>query len=181
MTISHFSKTSVNFCLKNGAPLSRTYAVRIYRCENLKCIIISTTFSSYYKKTKNSLAWFRERTIPTERPPLVGEVSDNFLNREASCGQRDGSLWPYLLFSRPELLLSIKYLFSCTHEAEWTPLQTHCFSENLVAPGIEPGSLNLQSRTQTTRPQRRLTELKIWLFWLEGNYPSHKKQTDGVK
>jgi hypothetical protein len=24
------------------------------------------------------------------------------------------------------------------HEAEWTPFQTHYFSENLVAPGIEP-------------------------------------------
>jgi hypothetical protein len=32
---------------------------------------------------------------------------------------------------------SIKQLLSCTHEAEWTPSQTHCFSENLVAPGIE--------------------------------------------
>jgi hypothetical protein len=26
------------------------------------------------------------------------------------------------------------------HEAEWTPFQNHYFSENLVAPGIEPGS-----------------------------------------
>jgi hypothetical protein len=29
------------------------------------------------------------------------------------------------------------------HEAEWTPFQTHCFSENLVAPGMEPGPLDL--------------------------------------
>jgi hypothetical protein len=29
--------------------------------------------------------------------------------------------------------------FSCTHEAVWTPLQTH-YSEDLVAPGIEPGT-----------------------------------------
>jgi hypothetical protein len=29
-------------------------------------------------KTKNSVAWVRERTIQTERPPLVGEVSANF-------------------------------------------------------------------------------------------------------
>jgi hypothetical protein len=27
---------------------------------------------------KNSVAWIRERTIPTERPPLVGEASANF-------------------------------------------------------------------------------------------------------
>jgi hypothetical protein len=32
-----------------------------------------------YKKTKqNSMVWVRERTIPTERPPLVGEVIANF-------------------------------------------------------------------------------------------------------
>jgi hypothetical protein len=28
-------------------------------------------------------------------------------------------------------------------EAEWTPFQTHYFSENLVASGFEPGSLDL--------------------------------------
>jgi hypothetical protein len=25
-----------------------------------------------------------------------------------------------------------------SNEAEWTPFQTHCFSENVVAAGIEP-------------------------------------------
>jgi hypothetical protein len=45
---------------------------------------------------------------------------------------------------------SIKQLLSCTHEAEWTPFQTHycflsffVFSENLVVPGIEPGPPDL--------------------------------------
>jgi hypothetical protein len=38
---------------------------------------------------------------------------------------------------------SFKWLLNCTHEAEWTPFQTHYFSENLVAPGIEPGPLDL--------------------------------------
>jgi hypothetical protein len=33
---------------------------------------------SHWKKKLNSLALVRERTIPTERPPLVGEVSANF-------------------------------------------------------------------------------------------------------
>jgi hypothetical protein len=28
-------------------------------------------------------------------------------------------------------------------EAEWTPFQTHYLSENLVAPGIKPGPLDL--------------------------------------
>jgi hypothetical protein len=30
-------------------------------------------------------------------------------------------------------------LLKCTHEAEWTPFRTDYFSENLVAPGIDPG------------------------------------------
>jgi hypothetical protein len=34
-------------------------------------------------------------------------------------------------------------LLNCTPEAEWTPFQTHYFSENLLAPGIEPGPLYL--------------------------------------
>jgi hypothetical protein len=38
---------------------------------------------------------------------------------------------------------SFKQLLSCTHEIEWTPFQTHYFSENLVAPGIEPGPLGV--------------------------------------
>jgi hypothetical protein len=40
------------------------------------------------------------------------------------------------------LRVSSKLLLSCTHEAEWTPFQTH-YSENLAAPGIEPGPLDL--------------------------------------
>jgi hypothetical protein len=41
-----------------------------------------------------------------------------------------------------------------THEAEWIPFQTHYFSENLVAPGIEHRPLDLYLGTPTTRPQR---------------------------
>jgi hypothetical protein len=37
------------------------------------------------------MALVRERTIPTERPPLVGEVSANFSDRGVSRGQREGS------------------------------------------------------------------------------------------
>jgi hypothetical protein len=30
--------------------------------------------------------------------------------------------------------------------AEWTPFQTYCYSENLVAPGIDPGTSRLAAR-----------------------------------
>jgi hypothetical protein len=36
-----------------------------------------------------------------------------------------------------------KQLLNCTHKAEWTPSQTHYFSENLVAVGTEPRPLDL--------------------------------------
>jgi hypothetical protein len=51
--------------------------------------------------------------------------------------------------------ISSKNLLNFTHEAEWTPFQTH-YSENLVAQGIEPALPDfLSSGTLTTRPQRR--------------------------
>jgi hypothetical protein len=35
----------------------------------------------------NSVALVQERTIPTERPPLIGEVSANFCGYKVSRGQ----------------------------------------------------------------------------------------------
>jgi hypothetical protein len=60
-------------------------------------------FSSIWKK--NSVAWVCGWTIPTERPPLVGEVSANFCGKRVPRGQHDRSLRPYYRFSRPEPLL----------------------------------------------------------------------------
>jgi hypothetical protein len=57
-----------------------------------------------------------------------------------ACGQSDGSLLPY---SRLSILEPLLFLSSSTHEAEWSPFQTQHFSENVVAPGIEPGPLVL--------------------------------------
>jgi hypothetical protein len=34
----------------------------------------------------------------------------------------------------------LKSPLSYPHEAEWTPFQTHYFSENLAVPGIQPGT-----------------------------------------
>jgi hypothetical protein len=53
----------------------------------------------------NSVSRVRERTITTERPPLVGEVSVNICGQTVPRGQRDGSLRPYSQFPTPEPLL----------------------------------------------------------------------------
>jgi hypothetical protein len=57
------------------------------------------------------MAWVRDRDIPTERQPLVGEASANFSVREVSPSQRDGSLLPYSRISRPEFLDRSRYFF----------------------------------------------------------------------
>jgi hypothetical protein len=38
---------------------------------------LSTLFTYYYIKHTNSVASVLERTTPTERPPVVGEISAN--------------------------------------------------------------------------------------------------------
>jgi hypothetical protein len=45
---------------------------------------------------KNSGALVRQRTIPTERPPLVGEVSANFSGQRVSRDQRNETPRPLI-------------------------------------------------------------------------------------
>jgi hypothetical protein len=62
----------------------------LHNATNALCCLASAersapTFWKYYPKTKkkkNSVALARKRTMPTERPPLVGEVSANFRDIE---------------------------------------------------------------------------------------------------
>jgi hypothetical protein len=55
----------------------------------------------FYKQTNKHSTWpvVRKRTIPTERPPLVGEVSANFCGQRVSRSQRNGSPWPLISVS----------------------------------------------------------------------------------
>jgi hypothetical protein len=69
----------------------------------------------------------RERTIPTERPPRVGEVIWQLLRWRVPRGQMTDPYGRILGFLDRSPYFSIKYLLSCTHEAEWTPFQTHYF------------------------------------------------------
>jgi hypothetical protein len=64
----------------------------------------TASFRSILNTKTSFVARIRERTIPTERPPLVSEVSADFCGYRVPCGQRDGSLWPYSRISRLEPL-----------------------------------------------------------------------------
>jgi hypothetical protein len=78
-------------------------------------------------------------SISIERPPIVGVVSANFCGYRVSRGQRGGRILGFLNRSRNFFFQVAPQL----HKAEWTPFQTHYFTENLVAPGIESGPLDL--------------------------------------
>jgi hypothetical protein len=59
------------------------------------------THTYQYVKLYYSVVWVRERTMPTERLPHVGEVSANVCGCRVPRGQRDGSLRPYSRFPWP--------------------------------------------------------------------------------
>jgi hypothetical protein len=103
------------------------------------------------------MVWVRKRTIPTERPPLVGEVNANFLRIEVPRGQRHGSLRPYSRFSRQEPLLFYQVAPQLYSRGWVDPVPYPLFF--LVVPRIEPGPPDLYPRTLTTRPQRRSGEI----------------------
>jgi hypothetical protein len=65
----------------------------------------NSTMSKHVVNKLHSMVWVRERTIPTERSQMVGEVIANFCGYRVPRGQRDGSLRQYSRFSRQEPLL----------------------------------------------------------------------------
>jgi hypothetical protein len=99
-------------------------------------------FTSVVAKKLNSVARVSERTIPTERPPPVGELQ-TFADRRCHVVSVTVLYGRILGFLDQSRYFSFRVAPHCTHEAEWTPFQTHYFSENLVALGIEPGPLDL--------------------------------------
>jgi hypothetical protein len=132
-------------------------------------MLIRETMLAYFKnQTKtNSVALVRKRTIPTERPRLVGEVSANFCGQRVSRGQRNGSPRPYSRVSRPEPLLFLPSSSWIVLEAAWTPFQIH-FSENLVGPGIEPGtSGSVAVKKYSLKKKTQCTLMLKWVVYIE--------------
>jgi hypothetical protein len=80
-----------------------TFAHTLSEQWNIRFSHLTWCFGPIYYFTY-SVALVRKRTIPTERPPLAGEVGANFCRWKVPRGQRDRSLWPYCRFSRPNLL-----------------------------------------------------------------------------
>jgi hypothetical protein len=74
--------TNMTFCKQTAALIQGLYRKtgknnRINE-DITEILQINTTYQPKLKTKLNSMALARERTIPTERPPPVGEVSANF-------------------------------------------------------------------------------------------------------
>jgi hypothetical protein len=63
-----------------------------------RIFIVTAVKTSSIKKNLNSVAVVRKRTIPTERPPLVGEVSANFCRYRVLRGQLNEFPRPLISF-----------------------------------------------------------------------------------
>jgi hypothetical protein len=85
------------------------------------------------------MVWVRERTIPTERQPLVGEVIANFCGQRVPRGERDGSLLPYSRFFRQEPLLFYQ-VAPQLYSGGWVDPVSDPLLFFLVVPGIETGT-----------------------------------------
>jgi hypothetical protein len=90
----------------------------------------------------------RKRIVPTERPLLIDEIWCQLLwiewCRVVSAADPLRSFIS-VFYTGAATFLSSSSSFALTR-AEWTPFQTHCCSENLTAPGIEPGTSTLADR-----------------------------------
>jgi hypothetical protein len=56
--------------------------------------------------------------------------------------------WTEIYITGPVSAFSFqfKYLLMYSQEADWTPFQTRCYSEDMVTPGIEPRTSGLAAR-----------------------------------
>jgi hypothetical protein len=98
--------------------------------------------------TKKTVALARKRNIPTERPPLVGEVSAQLLHIEGVTWSAQRTPTAVNLgFLDPEPLLFHSSSSSVIlTRLSGPPFQTHYFPENLVSLGIEPRTSGSVSR-----------------------------------
>jgi hypothetical protein len=68
-----------------------------------RCVVMGFNFSTcIINSMKNSVAWIRDRTIPTERPLIAAKLVPTFVDLGVLRSQRGWSLRPYSLLSRPE-------------------------------------------------------------------------------
>jgi hypothetical protein len=109
--------------------------------------IVDTAFPARQKQT-NSVALspqanYTDWVTATCQQNLVPTFVDKGVSRDQHGGSPTIVNLSFLDRSR---YFSFKQLLIYPHEADLTPFQTNCYSENLVPPGIEPEASGLAAR-----------------------------------
>jgi hypothetical protein len=115
-----------------------------------------------------------ERTIPTEWPPYVGEVSASFCGHKLSFGRLNGSSRPYSRFSRAQLILFL----SCS---SWV------ITRGWVDPVPDPLILRKSGSTRNRIRDLWICSRELWPLdhrgcqevWLKQRYNMLKKSKRG--
>jgi hypothetical protein len=68
----------VSYCTTCFSPHGPSSGITYKNVKRLLYVILSDLYQVSNKKKTNSMVWVHERTIPTERPLLLGEVIANF-------------------------------------------------------------------------------------------------------
>jgi hypothetical protein len=104
-------------------------------------------FLMQQNKKTNSVAFSLQAKYRLSDHHLLAKFSPNFCGWGVSHGQRGG--YPTVInlsfLDRNCTFLPSSSSFILTR-AEWTPFQTHCYPENLAAPGIESGTSGYAAR-----------------------------------
>jgi hypothetical protein len=106
------------------------------------------TFGKYINKTKTLWPYSASELYRPSDRRSSAKLRPTFSGRGCRVVRPTDPHGRILGFLGEAATISSKQLLSCTHEAEWTPLQIHYFSENLVAPGIKPGASGSVIRSQ---------------------------------
>jgi hypothetical protein len=143
-----------NSKIRTCACLHSNKSVPNLKARGSSCCLINTYSSEQIcAPKKKKLHGLSPRANYTDRATAACRRSDCFAHKGChvvSVTDPYGRIHDFLDRSR---YFSIKQLLSCTHEAEWTPFQTHYFffgsagNRTLVSGSV--------ARTLTTRPQRR--------------------------
>jgi hypothetical protein len=145
-TRRYIPEYSILFTTTDVRTSNPIYFNTICRSKPIKSQFVSMwSTSTVYRYKKKTLRGFGPLANYADRATATSwRSSTNCCGQRVLRGQRNGSPRSYSRFSWPEPLLflpsSSSVVLTTTHEAEWTPFQTHCLSENLEAPGIEPGT-----------------------------------------
>jgi hypothetical protein len=129
----------------------------LFKVQHIYVYMINKTDSVAFSPQTNYTDW----TIAAGRRILLTTSTD----REMSRGQRGGAHGGWSRISGSigtATFLSSSSSFILTR-AECTPFQTHCYSENMVATGIEPGTSELAARNSNLQWPSYVYDIKIYL------------------